>query len=349
MSEDTALSDLPALFDRVQQSVKPSKPFVVGSLRVTYGELFDRIRPLATLYHRAELRQGDRVVIASDDDLAAITLFMSVLRYGATAVVLDPQAPPDVLAASVAAARPRLLFLDPVVVGRLRIKASSFDGAAVITIGTGEGASGGSLFGRLAPGFSRPSPGGSIYPSVLKDVPSARRLPEELPASTVAYTLLIPAAGPELEGLELTHRQLFAQTSIFVAQYGFDRETRLLNVLPLHHPEAMTQGAVAAFAAGATLYRPLPFRTETLHALLDCIRTSRITHFATAPSILPLILTFVPDHQGAFATGDFRFVISTAAQLDASLREKFEAHFQTRIVPFRPPSPEPPRPRLVAG
>ena len=79
-------------------------------------------------------------------------------------------------------------------------------------------------------------------------------LPRDLPESTVAYILFTSGTTSRPKGVEITHRSLAAQMETFVRHYGLDDRTRLVNVLPLHHTDGLTQGVTVTLAAAATLF-----------------------------------------------------------------------------------------------
>ena len=157
-------------------------------------------------------------------------------------------------------------------------------------------------------------------------------LPDSLPDSTVAYILFTSGTTSRPKGVEITHRNLFAQMATFVRQYGYDPDCRLLNVLPLHHTDGLTQGPVVVFTTAATVLRPLRFRVDALSEFLDLIYAERVTHLITVPSVLALILNVAEETGDCFDGEDFRFVISTAAFLDENLWRDFEARFLTQVV-----------------
>ena len=332
MASECAVSRVLGWFDRAERSIKPPKPFLVGPQTLTYGALIDRTGRLGTLFRELELRQDDRAVIATDDDIAAISIFLALLRSGITAVVLDPQASRPELETLIQAADAKALFVDDRLIARGGVQTSKRADAALVPIA--DGPTQPSLLGRLTRGLraERPAPGELAYPAVLDAMAPTRDLPADVPEAALAYILFTSGTTSRPKGVEITHRNLAAQMQTFVRQYGLDDTTRLLNVLPLHHTDGLTQGVTLTLAAAATLSRPLRFRVDRLPQLLDSIYTDRVTHLVTVPSVIALIANLDEDHDECFASADFRFVISTAAYLDEKLWRRFERRFQTQIV-----------------
>lgn len=329
MAQTEQLSAFPALYEEIRGRTKASKSFVAGRRTLTYGTLFDQVARSATLFGKLGLAPGDRAIIASDDDLATITLFLALVRTGVTAVILNPEATASELRALIDAADAKVLFMDPEIARRAGLVDRAGRGATVIEIDPAA-AKPKSILGRLSGGTD--AEGAPSFPALLEALDPAPALPDALPDSTAAYILFTSGTTSRPKGVEISHRNLFAQMATFRRQYGYDAGARLLNILPLHHTDGLTQGPVVAFTCGATVHRPLRFRVDLLPDLLDCIYAERITHFITVPAVLTLMETLAGDHQDCFETEDFRFVISTAAYLDARLWADFETRFRVMVV-----------------
>jgi long-chain acyl-CoA synthetase len=333
MASERTVSQVLGWFDRAERSIKPAKPFVVGPQTLTYGALTDRTRRLSTLFRELELGREDRAVIATDDDIAAISIFLALLRNGITAVLLNPEASRPELETLIRTADAKALFIDDAIIARGGIEAHKRADAALIPIARDADARG-SLFGRVARGLraERAAPDVLAYPAVLDRMAPMGDLPTDLPAAAIAYILFTSGTTSRPKGVEITHRNLAAQMQTFVQQYQLDDTNRLLNVLPLHHTDGLTQGVTLALAAGATLFRRSRFRVDRLPQLLDTIYADRVTHLVTVPSVIALIANLDDEYDECFQTEDFRFVISTAAYLDEHLWRRFEARFRTQIV-----------------
>ena len=328
--ESTDLSIFPEIYARTRAKVKASKPFVAGPRDLTYRELFDRVDRLTTVYRDQGLLRDDRVVVASSDDLAVVTLFMSLIRNGITAVILNPEGTREELQNLIKAADAKSIFADADVVERAALDDFVAEGTALVKIRPDASGPKKGLLGRLT-GGRQDTPDDS-YPGILDHVAPSNDQPDSLPDSTVAYILFTSGTTSRPKGVEITHRNLFAQMATFVRQYGYDPESRLLNVLPLHHTDGLTQGPVVVFTIGATVHRPMRFRVDALAEFLDSIYAQRITHLITVPSVLALILNVADERPDSFDAEDFRFVISTAAYLDENLWRDFEARFATQVV-----------------
>ena len=335
MSGQTANSPYVELFREIQTQVPSRKQFVEGSRTLSYGALFDRVAALTGVFQQMGLRIGDRAILCSNDDIAVVTIFMALLRNGITAVVLPPQAPAAELEPLIESADARALFLDVEAHERCNLDAVRRGDSTIVEIEPEKDEDAqGPLVRAFAARFGRAKADGSEarYPGLLRSVPSNAEPVGHIPESTTAYILFTSGTTSKPKGVEISHRALFSQMSTFVRHYGMNADTRWLNVLPLHHTDGLTQGIVVAFTAGATAYRPLQFRVDRLPALLDLIYSKRITHFVTVPSVLNLILKLGDAYTDTFEGEDFRFVISTAAYLDADTWRQFEGKFGVQVV-----------------
>jgi long-chain acyl-CoA synthetase len=286
----------------------PKRVFIQGeSDRLTYGAAADRIGRLTGLFRRHGLSPGMRVVLATDDDLAHATVFLALLRNGLTAVVLNPDARPTELDTLVAAADPRAVIADAAFIDR--IPPERLKNIAEIAL----------------------DPAGRRFPQWIGDEPVAKG-PVSVDSASTAYILFTSGTTSRPKGVEITHRALFAQMATFVRHYGFDGRTRLMNLLPLHHTDGLTQGVVVAACAGATLLRPMRIRVNRVGDIVDTCHDEKATHFIAVPSLLALMMSLPERHHDALRTSRFQFVISTAAYLDPGLWLRFEETYGVRIV-----------------
>lgn len=322
---DTArISDFATLFSYHRDYTPAGRVFMQardGAL--TYGQLLDITARLVTFFAENKLQRGDRAIIISRDNRAVTTLFMGCLRYGLTAVILNPEGAQEELDNLARAARPAAFFMDEPFFDRLET-------GKAVSLAIRPGMS------FKPPGFLKKFAGkesAQTYPQhIYQYEPAGNPEQEPVPLETVAYILFTSGTTSRPKGVEITHGNLLAQMKTFVKQYGYTAKSRLLNVLPLHHTDGLTQGPVVAFTAGCGVYRPLRFAVDKLPQLTDALYTYRITHFIAVPAMLQLIDSLAEDKENPFKTGDFEFIISTAGYLDPNLWERFEKRFDVLIV-----------------
>ncbi len=275
---------------------------------LTYGGAVDRAERLAGLFQRRGLEPGMRVVLATRDDLAHAAVFLALLRSGITAVVLNPESRATELAALIDAADPSALVMDTRLVER--VLPEQLKRFTVFALGEA--------------GLQ------AIDALVADESPGTP--PSHVDPESTAYILFTSGTTSRPKGVEISHRALFAQMATFVRQYGFGPRTRLMNLLPLHHTDGLTQGVVVAACAGATLLRPMRIRVYQVGEIVDACHELRATHLVAVPSLLALMMNLGERYQDALRTDWFRFVISTAAYLDPGLWQRFEETFGVKVV-----------------
>lgn len=318
-----------AKYDEIESLVKGKKPLLVGSEHtLTYGDLLRCVRRMAALCDKLGIASGDRVIIATRDEFSLVRLFFSFLRLGVTSVILDPGAGKAEGGTLAEAADVRGVFADKDFLERMDLRDRLKPETVYVPISAGNRPAPG-VVGRV---LGRKGGAPDEFPGVLDTLGEDTPLPEALNEGDVAYILFTSGTTSRPKGVEITHRNLFAQEQTFVRQYGFDASVQLLNVLPMFHTDGITHGPVLAFMAGATLHRPVIFRVDTLDHLLKSIYTLQITHFITVPAVLGLIHNSGHEFDDCFRSDDFRFLISTAAYLDPNLWQAMEQRFGIRIV-----------------
>lgn len=301
--------DVIALLDAMASMEKRRVYIVAESGTLSFGDVVARLPGLTGVFADMGLAPGARVVLSTDDDLALATIFIALLRNGLTAVVLNPEVRATELARLVDAADPGALILDSRLVERLLPEHR--DRLPILRIDA------------TAPQ--------DAYPAVLETA-RASEPPRSVDRESTAYILFTSGTTSRPKGVEITHRGLFAQMGTFVRQYGFDKRTRLMNLLPLHHTDGLTQGVVVAAVAGAVLLRPMRVRINLIGDFVNACHDLKATHLVTVPSLLALMLGLGERYEDALRSPWFRFVISTAAYLDAGLWQRFEETFGVRVV-----------------
>jgi len=312
------------------KKILPKKAFVTtqNGTALTYKETLDITARLCGWHSRNNLKRNDRVIIISQDDLAITSLFFSCLRYGLTAVILNPAAGEAELKTLIEAAKPKGIFADEELLQKLALGKS--EALTILPISPDGRYKKASFIGKI---MGNGADDIKTFPQMIFNEEPAENLENDpLPLDTVAYILFTSGTTSRPKGVEITHGNLLAQMQTFIRQYGYNFHSNLLNILPLHHTDGLTQGPVVSFVAGCSVYRPLHFRINALQELLDSLYRHRITHFIAVPSMLQLIDSLGDHADEAFQNEDFKFVISTAGYLDPNLWKRFEERFKTMIV-----------------
>lgn len=320
------------ILEETRRRTKPGKVFIQGRVGLSYGELFDKAGRVASYVRQLGLGIDDRAVIISNDDNAVVEIFFGLISAGVTAVLLNPEGSSDETESLVRAADASLLFVDESRRDDVDFGSLLKPGSPVVQV-LPSATKRTRLFARLTGKSETESANAAdSYPAILGDCEPWLGSETPIPDTTTAYILFTSGTTSRPKGVEITHKSLFAQMDTFVRQYSLSDSSRILNLLPLHHTDGLTHGAVVSLVCGGTLVRPMRFRVNRLPSLLDEIYKSRISHFITVPSMLAMIRQFGADHHDAFETEDFKFIISTAAYLDPGLWETLIDSLNVRIV-----------------
>ncbi len=305
---------------------KPFAAFDDGAL--SYAALASDIGRLGATFSALGLVAGDRAVLFSRHDRSTVTLFLALLRAGLTPVVGDAQATPDEIGALVRTCRPAIAFADAAIVAAAGLR-TAFPALQVVETGTAVQMA---KDGPAAAAASGPAPAAAAAAAAAANTNTNTNKRTARAASKVAMLVFTSGTTSMPKAVELTHANLVAQLGIFADAYGFDADSRLLNVLPLHHVDGLVRGPLTALWFGASLQRTPAFSVPGVPALLASIATTRITHFISVPAMLRIVERAGSGQAAAFRTPDFRFVLSSADHLEAAQWARFEATFGVPVV-----------------
>lgn len=313
-------TDVVAAFARVE--ARPRAPFLVDADgEVSWGELCTRVRKVATLLAGRGLGPGDRVLLATREDRALATLFIGLLRCGVTPLLLDATTGADRARRLAEVGRP-----DAFIVDRGLVSSWGLEGLGNVLPVDPERPR--SLLARLR---GEPAGDRNAWPGCL-----AALEPGDLPATVDpgldAYVLFTSGTTSDPKGVRITHRALFAHLGTLGRVYGIDPECRVFNNLLLAHADGIVQGPVLALGHAIPVVRTVPFRIQALDELIDALYRHRVTHLVAVPTMLALLERYRSKRTDAFATGDFRMVISCGAQLDEGPWRRFESTFGVPVV-----------------
>lgn len=324
----SALDPLGQALQRVRSATQPRKlallyPGPDGREReASYGELWDQAARLRALFASRGLTPGARVLIASDDDAAVAAFALACLEGGYCAVVVDPDSTPAEAAILGAIAEPALVAAD-----RGRLAAWGEGPSLPIEREPRTGRLFKRLLGRRG---AAAQPAQDAFPAALAAHEPAAE-PAAVDPEAEAYVLFTSGSTARPKGVRISRRALAAHAGTLARQLGYDAESRLLNVLPLHHADGLMHGLLTPLLAGATALRPLRLRLDTTPALLDAVYRLRATHAVVVPTILAFMERLGADYADAFRTPDLRAVISTAGALSPELWARVEAQFGVRV------------------
>jgi long-chain acyl-CoA synthetase len=334
VNERPLLESLSAAIDATFEAVDSKKTFLVGAVPLTYGTLKDRMGRLQTLFNYYGLGIGDRVVIVACDDSSVISIYFATVRAGLVAVIGNGETTADEVARLIAAADPRMVFVDAAIMPLETVMALLPENCHAIAIDGTKSLRKRSLVSKLLRGNRLNDQlivDREAFPALLEDVEPASFAPPPTDA-TVAHMLFTSGTTSRPKGVEITHGNIRAQLSTFLSVYGYDANSRILNILPLHHTDGLMQGPVVAFIAGATVYRPGQFRIVELPELMATMRRERVTHFIVVPTMLSLMMRLDEKYNDSFKGSHLRVLRSSADLLDPTLWHSFEKRFGVEVT-----------------
>ena len=323
MPIDTGMRTASDCYRAICDGAHAGKPWLVTERRtVDFAELSGRIEAVAGLLRTLDIGIGDRVVISSSDDAETSLLFVSLVCNGITVVNLDAETSAERAQSLIRRADAQLLLLDRELAAKW--SAAALPGQLMEIVAH---SSPRKLLVKL---LGKRSPAEGLHALLATVQPQPP--PQELDSELLAYILFTSGTTDQPKGVCISHRALFAHLSTLSRRFGYDASSRILNTLMLSHTDGMTQGPMIAFYNAIPVYRPLRFDVTRIEALLDAIYQLRITHMVAVPTMLSLIVRLGLEQRDAFQGGDFRLLVSCAAQLDQDLWEEFASTFRVPIV-----------------
>jgi long-chain acyl-CoA synthetase len=287
--------------------------------KLRYGQLVEQIGRLTSLFNEYGVTKGDRIVIASDDEEAVITLVCAALTNGICSIIMSPMTPATRAKALISKSKPALLIVD----GNIK---EQWQPDGVTSLGIDKRRSTRHRFFNKLMGKNTPPKGFHERVDSLPVTEPSLDIPEDQPA-LINFT---SGTTKEPKGVQITYHSLFAHLDTIRRVFRYDSESRILNNMALAHVDGMVQGPLLTFFCGATLYRPCPLDVQHLEELLNTVYTGKISHFITPPTMLSLI-DRLTSHDDYFEGDHFRHLISVAAMLDANLWQRLEKRFGMRI------------------
>ena len=268
---------------------------------------------------------GDRIGIASTDEIEVCVLILASLRLGFPVALIDPAAKKPEAIQMINRLQLKGLFMDQ---GQLEDWAPSVPSLFIVRQRKSK------LISRLlGKKDALSSDSAQIYPECLNAFEGAvEALPGNVPEDAPALLLCTSGTTGLPKILQLSLKNLLAAARTTSNQLGFDANSKVLNLLPLTHYDGVISGLFTTFCNAATLIRIGPFSISLLPDIFDSVYKYRATHLLITPSILGLMLRLGDEIRESFQTEDFRFVVSVAATLPPKLWSDFQQITGKKIV-----------------
>ncbi len=320
------------LYNHLDSNKNSKKVFAqIGSQRYTYGQVLQDIYKLNHLFNQKGLKEGDRVVLSIDNDYYTSLFFLAFLRYGITAVMIDPNVPVLRAIALIKKADVQGFVMDEKLFNDRNIR---IDETPFILKVKPTQAKKGRLFSRLLKGkkMTNDAAQKDTFPSILEKLSSA---PTDIPtiqSSTPAYVMFTSGTTSQPKGVMISHENLSTHLQTLSKVYGLNEDSQILNILMLYHADGIIQGPLLSLYNECTWNRPSTFDVTKIVDLFHSIYKYRITHFIAVPTILSFMNKFSEGYEDSFDTPDFQFIVSVAAKLELNLWETFEQKFGVKLV-----------------
>ena len=258
---------------RTAESRASHTAVVMGSERLTYGELERQSNQLARLLQDRGVQRGDRVCLLQAKTPSAVVSMLATLKAGAIYVPIDVASPPARVNKIFAAAAPKLLLAGAEATSLLAETSAGDDVVSVVA----------------APDGARPE-----GVEAFDDGP----LPRVTAPADPAHILFTSGSTGTPKGVVITHEMVDAFLDWALAYFGHRAGDRISGHPPLHF-DLSTFDIYGTLSAGAELHL-VPGDVLLPHQLALFIRDSRLTQWFSVPS------TFAYMMRGdAIAEGDF--------------------------------------------
>ena len=291
-------------------TARPAAEFLIQPERTySFGELAYALRQWLSAFDAHGITPGERVVLRTADDQAAITFFLAAMLDGVVPVVLSAETPAH----------------------RLRALCGAVD--AVLFVADAGFVAGTPMPPALALAAPAPRRFALRTPPMLPALafaPAERapRLPDD--EAGLAYILFTSGTTAAPSGVCISRGNLFANLATLIRVFGYNARSRIFNDMILAHADGMIQGPVLAALNGCAVIRSGGFQIGRIEAWLNRVRATRATHVITVPTIWSMIDSYAA-HDDYFDAPDCGHLMSVAAKLPEPLWQQLETRFKRPV------------------
>lgn len=283
---------------------------VLPRQRVSYADLREMTGQWLGWFTTAGIAPGDRLVIRTADEVAAVTAFIAALLDGVVPVLLTADTPDARLASVLDAVEPTGVAADILPTGLdMRI--------AVLAVSPAPAPGRPTWFSRdrrRSPLAFLPRPGAGRVP----------HLPDD--DAGLAYLLFTSGTTAAPTGVQITRANLLANLATQTRLFGYNDKARIFNDMILAHADGMIQGPIQALYCRGTVIRAGGFDLARIEQWLDRVRAERASHVITVPTVWAMIDRYAA-HDDYFDAPECRMLLSCAAHLPEDLWRRLEARF----------------------
>jgi len=285
-------------------------------IRVTYGELRDRVRAVAEQLAAAGIRRGDRVGMALPNGLPMIVAFLAASAVG-TAAPLNPAYKEDEFRFYLDDTDAKALILPPGDGDEARRAAG--DRVPVLTIDSGD-----------------------PKEVALRETDPPRRAglsgppnrPSFVPPSPDDVALVLHTSGStgRPKRVPLSHANMTISARNVSRCYALTPDDVSMCVMPLFHVHGLVASTLATFASGGTVVMPAKFSPLSFWRIA---RDHGMTWYSAVPTLHQLLLARAADPTSSrkpAGTERLRFIRSCSASLPPRVMHALEAAFGAPVL-----------------
>lgn len=296
------------LLTRTAERTPVSEALVSGGRRLTFAELDDAARRVASGLQCLGVKRGDRVAMHLENGVEAVLAIVGALRAGAVFVSINPTTKSEKLAYLLRDSGAVVLIADR------RNEQVVADACAMLSDRPTVVMAGVSIDGR-AEAAPLAHTRFEELSTASGSLNGASRI--DLDLAALIYT---SGSTGRPKGVMLTHANIVAATSSINSYLQNSSDDAILDVLPLSFDYGLYQ-LFLAFQSGARVVLERSFAFPTL--MLEAMARERIT----ALPIVPMIAALLLKHElGSYDLGSLRYITNTGAALPpvhiAALREQ---------------------------
>ena len=284
----------------------------------TYAETYTLSREVAWRLWESGLREGDRVVLVSENQPEWCIAYLAAIQIGVAIVPLDAQTPAHEILAIAAFTTAKSILVSDAVLEK--------SGTVLLEAETPLQ----NINNRCEIIGAEPAENGMLTPEIPADFPNV-----DISADTVASIIFTMGTTVDARGAMLTHGGFLSNVQAVAKALPPTDTERILSALPLYHALSFSCSLLMALYSGTTATYVNALRPTTL---LKTMREAKTTAFIGVPRLFQLLQSTI-ERQAARAEtpgetlaekakavmgGDIRVLVSGGASLSDAIYDGFQ-------------------------
>jgi long-chain acyl-CoA synthetase len=284
----------------------------------SYGAFMRDSLRLAAALQRMHVGPGDCVAFSAGNSMALATLYFAAWHCGAEVVPVNPQLHDSDIAQILADCHPRLAFVEPAVLERLR--ASGVPGLPRLMRCFADGATG-----------LRDSWKQLVDFDVAAAIDSAPE-PLERPFGhadddTVFLRIYTSGSTSRPKAIAIAYGPLVGNERLFCQTLGIGPENRFYNILPMAYLGGVHNLMLLPIAAESSIVMGAPLGGSRLYGFWETVRERGINTLWFTSAMLNMLMSLRQDEDLAFLRQQMRIGLVGMAPLSPSVKANFEERF----------------------